>query len=179
VDLASSAHAAATERARATAHRVHGTQARDESGSPYVGLITRAIAFAVDAAVINGVAILVWALVTLAFSLLPPSDARDDAAVIVGGVAFALWTIGYFVAFWTTTGQTPGNHLLQIRVLRADGRRLLPRHAIARLIGMVLAAIPLLAGFLPVLVTDRRRGLHDWLAGTVVRVAARQPAARP
>ena len=34
--------------------------------------------------------------------------------------------------------------------------------------GMVLAAIPLLAGYLMVLFDDRRRGLHDRLARTVV-----------
>ena len=89
-----------------------------------------------------------------------------------------LWTIGYFVAFWTTTGQTPGDHVLQIKVLRADGSRLLPRHAIVRLVGVVLSA-PLLIGFLPILVSERRRGLHDWLAGTVVRAAPRRSAARP
>jgi uncharacterized RDD family membrane protein YckC len=37
-----------------------------------------------------------------------------------------------------------------------------------RLIGLVLCIVPLFAGFLPVLVDDRRRGCHDMLAGTVV-----------
>jgi uncharacterized RDD family membrane protein YckC len=32
----------------------------------------------------------------------------------------------------------------------------------------MLCIIPLFAGFLPVLVDDRRRGCHDMLAGTVV-----------
>jgi uncharacterized RDD family membrane protein YckC len=32
----------------------------------------------------------------------------------------------------------------------------------------VLAAIPLFAGYLPILFSDRRRGFHDWLARTVV-----------
>jgi uncharacterized RDD family membrane protein YckC len=32
----------------------------------------------------------------------------------------------------------------------------------------VVAAIPLFAGYLLILVDDRRRGLHDRLAGTVV-----------
>jgi hypothetical protein len=37
-----------------------------------------------------------------------------------------------------------------------------------RLVGLGLAIIPLGAGFLPVLVDDRRRALQDFLAGTVV-----------
>jgi uncharacterized RDD family membrane protein YckC len=37
-----------------------------------------------------------------------------------------------------------------------------------RLVGLVLAIIPLFAGFIPVLFTERRRGLPDFLGGTVV-----------
>jgi uncharacterized RDD family membrane protein YckC len=37
-----------------------------------------------------------------------------------------------------------------------------------RFVGMIIAAIPLFAGYLMILVDDRRRGLHDRLAGTVV-----------
>ena len=44
-----------------------------------------------------------------------------------------------------------------------------------RLVGMVLAAIPLCAGFLLILVDDRRRGLQDVLARTVVRYASDAP----
>jgi uncharacterized RDD family membrane protein YckC len=40
--------------------------------------------------------------------------------------------------------------------------------SIVRLIGLALAIVPLFAGFVPVLVDNRRRGLHDFLAGTVV-----------
>jgi len=49
-----------------------------------------------------------------------------------------------------------------------------------RLGGMILAAIPLLAGFFIVLFDDRRRGLHDRLARTVVidASAAETPANR-
>ena len=37
-----------------------------------------------------------------------------------------------------------------------------------RLVGLVLAIVPLFAGFIPVLFTERRRGLPDFMAGTVV-----------
>ena len=65
------------------------------------------------------------------------------------------------------------------------------KRALVRLVGMVLAAIPLLAGYFMVLFDDRRRGLHDRLARTVVidvpdadtpanrRRAQRRPATRP
>jgi uncharacterized RDD family membrane protein YckC len=174
---ASQTHAAAAAQAQATARRVHGARPREPDTTPYVGLVTRAIAFAVDAALINLVAILVGVVVALVLSLLPASQHRDTVLAVVGAAAFALWTIGYFVAFWTTTGQTPGNRALQIKVVRSDGSHLLPRHAITRLFGVVLS-IPLLLGFVPILFTERRRALYDWLAGTVVIAAPREDASR-
>ena len=45
---------------------------------------------------------------------------------------------------------------------------MLPRRGLLRFIGLTLAALPLFLGFLWILVDDRRRGLHDLLARTVV-----------
>jgi uncharacterized RDD family membrane protein YckC len=136
----------------------------------YEGLVTRGIAFAIDAAVINLVAIVVAGGVALALSVLSvPENSLDTALVAVGGALFLAWSVGYFVTFWSTTGQTPGSRLMRITVCGADdGGVLRPRRAAFRFACLVLAAIPLLAGFLPILFDDRRRGLHDMLAGTVV-----------
>jgi uncharacterized RDD family membrane protein YckC len=57
---------------------------------------------------------------------------------------------------------------MQIRVERPDGHELRPGRALLRVGGVVLAALPLFAGFIPILLTDRRRGLADWIADTVV-----------
>ena len=37
-----------------------------------------------------------------------------------------------------------------------------------RLVGLFLAALPLLLGFVPILLNERRRGLQDWLGRSVV-----------
>ena len=96
----------------------------------------------------------------------------------MAGVLFLLWTIGYFATFWSTTGQTPGDRLMRIRVCDADsGEPIGFGRAVLRLVYLTLAAIPLLAGFLPILFDDRRRGLQDMLAGTVVVSAPDEPAA--
>jgi uncharacterized RDD family membrane protein YckC len=142
----------------------------------YVGLVTRAIAFAIDAAIINVVALIVGVGVGLALSILTINDSLKVVLVACGGVAFVLWSIAYFVVFWSTTGQTPGNRLMQIRVCEDDGGRVRPRRALVRFVGLVIAAIPLFAGFLPILVDNRRRGLHDMLARTVVVAAPRTKA---
>jgi uncharacterized RDD family membrane protein YckC len=135
----------------------------------YEGLVTRAIAFAIDAAAINVVGFAVGGIVALAVSVLSLPDALDGVLLAVGGVLFVAWSIGYFVVFWSTTGQTPGSRAMRIRLCRAgDGAVVKPRVAVIRVVYLVLAALPLFAGFLTILVDDRRRGVNDMLAGTVV-----------
>jgi uncharacterized RDD family membrane protein YckC len=48
-----------------------------------------------------------------------------------------------------------------------------------RLVGLVLAVIPLFAGFLPILFDRRRRGIADMLAGTVVVYGSTSAEAAP
>ena len=157
-------------RARAVAARVHESAQEQTAEVRYEGLVTRGIAFAIDAAIIDLVAVVVAGAVALAVSVLSVSkDSLDTILIAVGGALFLAWSVGYFVTFWSTTGQTPGSRLMRITVLNADdGSVLRARRAAVRFAALVLAAIPLLAGFLPILFDERRRGLHDMLAGTVV-----------
>ena len=59
---------------------------------------------------------------------------------------------------------------MHIRVVRSDGRRVRPRHALIRL-GAMAISLPLFWGYLPILTSARRRGVPDVVAGTVVVVA--------
>jgi uncharacterized RDD family membrane protein YckC len=164
----------AADRTPAVVHTAEATAAAEATASPleYVGIVTRAIAFAVDAAVIQLVAIAVAGTFALILSVLSPPDKFDGVLVVVGSVAFGLWLVGYFVVFWSTTGQTPGNRLLQIRVCRAvDGMAPSAGAALLRFGGLIVAALPLFAGFLPILFDDRRRGVQDMIARTVVVAA--------
>ena len=154
---------------RRAAARAAGVAEATVAPTEYVGLVTRAIAFAADAAVIQLVAIAVAGTFALILSVVSLPDESDGVIIVVGSVAYALWLVGYFVVFWSATGQTPGNRLLEIRVRRAaDGTPPSAGAALLRFVGLVLAALPLFAGFLPILLDDHRRGVHDMLAGTVV-----------
>jgi uncharacterized RDD family membrane protein YckC len=135
----------------------------------YQGLVTRALAFTLDAAIISGVSVVVGAAAGISLSVLSVPSEVETALFAAAGALCLLWSAAYFVTFWSTTGQTPGNRVLGIRVCLADdGSAPRPGRALLRLVGLTLAAIPLFAGFLPILVDDRRRGVHDMLAGTVV-----------
>jgi uncharacterized RDD family membrane protein YckC len=174
-----SAHAAVAARAQAAAaERAHGPRASIEAPPAYAGLVTRAIAFAVDAAIVNLTGVAVGVVVGLALSILDTPAKVDSLLLAVGGGLFVIWTIAYFVVLWSTTGQTPGNRVMRIRVRRSGkDESLRPRWALVRLFGLFLAAVPLLLGFLPVLLNDRRRGLHDVLARSVVVSTAMAEAA--
>ena len=74
----------------------------------YVGLVTRGIAFALDAAVINGVAILVAAVVALILSVVGLPDELDKWVAAIGAASFVVWTVLYFVVFWSPPGRHPG-----------------------------------------------------------------------
>jgi uncharacterized RDD family membrane protein YckC len=131
------------------------------------GIVTRTIAFAIDAALIDAAAVAVGAVVALVFSVLPVSHELRTIVAAVGAAVFVIWGIVYFTVFWTTTGQTPGNRVMHIRLARSDGSQLKPRHALLRLAGMVIS-IPLFWGYVPILFTEHRRAVYDSMAGTEV-----------
>jgi uncharacterized RDD family membrane protein YckC len=137
--------------------------------SGYAGFVTRAVAFAVDVVAIDVIAVLTGGAVNLIASLFGHHGSINLLQALFGAAAWAVWSALYFITFWTLTGQTPGARLLGIRVQRAAGGRIGFKQALRRVFGLALAALPFGAGFLPVLTDERRRGLHDRIAGTVVR----------
>lgn len=142
---------------------------RAQAPAAYAGLATRVLAFAADAIVIDVVAWLVGGVIAVAVSAFDPSDAVQSVLVTGGAIAGGIWTVAYFIGFWSTSGQTPGDRLMRIRVQDATTAEVIPMHrAIGRFAGLVLSVVLLFLGVLWILVDGRRRGLHDHLAGTVV-----------
>ena len=165
-----STHSAVTAHAQAVAaERAHGPATVAPPPPPYAGLVTRAIAFAIDAAIVTGTGSLVGVVVGLGLTVLNTPEEVDKVLLAIGAVAFLAWNVGYFATFWATTGQTPGMRVMRIRVRQASvDESLRPGWALVRVVGLLLAALPLLLGFVPILVNDRRRGLQDFLARSVV-----------
>jgi uncharacterized RDD family membrane protein YckC len=166
--------------AQTVAARVH--RRAPEAATPalrYQGLVTRGIAFALDAGVINVVSLLVAIGAALILSVLDLPQNFEPALAAIGGVSYVVWTVAYFVTFWSSTGQTPGNRVMEIRVVRAEGGTLTVWRALFRFGALILAALPFFLGFLPILLNERRRGLQDMLAGTVVVDSPDMPEVRP
>ena len=145
---------------------------------PYAGIATRAVGLAIDAALAQAIVFAGGAVLALVASLV--GDVRlDTLGRVLAAVAWVVVVGAYFVLFWSTAGQTPGMRLMGLRVMTRRGRHPGVTRSIVRLVGLVLAIVPLFLGFLPVLVDARRRGLQDFLAGTVVLYVHRElpPAA--
>jgi uncharacterized RDD family membrane protein YckC len=141
----------------------------------YVGLVTRMIALTLDAVLIDLSAAVVSGAVLVVLSVFSVAgDKLRPVLIVIGSVLFVIWVVSYFVVLWTTTGQTIGSRIMAIQVVRSDGSRLKPRHALVRLAGMVIS-LPLFWGYLPILVSAKRRAVFDVMAGTIVTVAPALP----
>jgi uncharacterized RDD family membrane protein YckC len=149
-------------------HRAERLVGRAEPrATPYAGVATRALALAADC----GLAIVLFMALTgvlaLVSSLVGGLGSGSVAGLLLGS-GWILLAGAYFVLFWSSAGQTPGMRLLHLRVHGVDGRPPSAGRAIVRFAGLLLSIAPFFAGFLPILFSERRRGLADFLAGTVV-----------
>ena len=79
----------------------------------YAGIVTRALALVVDAAVANVIALVVTAAVALLGSLFDSNLNFDLLGGLLAGFGWIIWVALYFSVFWTVTGQTPGDRLLR------------------------------------------------------------------
>jgi uncharacterized RDD family membrane protein YckC len=131
------------------------------------GLASRTAAFAVDLTLAQLLFLVASALVGLVVGLV--GELRP--AWLYGTIAGLGWVVfvgGYFAFFWTLAGQTPGMRLMRLRVVGPHGAPPGFARAIVRFCALLLAIIPMFAGLLPILFDTRRRGLHDFVAQTVV-----------
>ncbi|MFO0582214.1 MAG: RDD family protein [Anaeromyxobacter sp.] len=102
-----------------------------------------------------------------------------------GAAFFVLFGLLYLVIFvgvwlyWALLESSPaqatlGKRALGLAVETADGQRLSFGRASGRFFAKILSALPLQLGFVVAGFTDRKRALHDYVAGTVV--VRRRPA---
>lgn len=83
-------------------------------------------------------------------------------------VSVVVFSIIYYVGFWTADGQTMGMTVVGLRVIGTDGARLSTGKALLRYLGYIVNAVLLSIGFLWAAFDPKRQGWHDKLAGTLV-----------
>ncbi len=89
--------------------------------------------------------------------------------MVIGYLIMLIWSVGYMLYFWSTSGQTPGKAILGLKIVRADGgAKLGLGKAILRLIGYAISGIVIYLGFLWIIWDKEKQGWHDKIAGTYV-----------
>ncbi len=132
------------------------------------GLVTRAVAGAIDLGLLFGAYALVssvlGSLVTSVFAeplSTPAVVAVAVFGVLVGGAIFA--------GFWSLAGQTPGMRFLAIRLVQTDGAPHIRFWAAARrVLAVIVSLLPLGIGYLAILWSPERRSWADRMTGTQV-----------
>jgi uncharacterized RDD family membrane protein YckC len=79
-----------------------------------------------------------------------------------------IFSIFYYTGFWTNEGQTMGMSILGLKVIRTDGTQLSMGRALLRFIGYIINTLVFSIGFLWAAFDQKRQGLHDKLADTLV-----------
>src|SRR5271157_1079605 len=78
-------------------------------------------------------------------------------------------SLPYESFFWSSKYEaTPGKMLLGIKVVDLNGQRLNLKNAVFRWIGKIITDLTFGIGYLIIGFTYQKRGLHDYIAGTIV-----------
>jgi uncharacterized RDD family membrane protein YckC len=105
-------------------------------------------------------------ILSVGYTILVGIFGADLGAVLALGAE-----VGYFVYFWSKSGQTPGDSALNLRVIRTNGKPLDTSAAFLRVIGWVVSSFAAGLGFLWAAWDPEKQGWHDKMAGTyVVRI---------
>jgi uncharacterized RDD family membrane protein YckC len=130
----------------------------------YAGFWIRAVALVIDSAIL-GIAIAVcW------FGLWPNPTDFSFSNIWPAAIVVAALKILYFAGLWASPIQaTPGQLLCRLRVVSGrDDPRISFLRALGRLFAMVLSTLTLGIGYIMAAFTERKRALHDIIAGTCV-----------
>ncbi|MGH2921595.1 MAG: RDD family protein [Gaiellaceae bacterium] len=102
-----------------------------------------------------------------------------DGGIVIAYVVAIVGTFGYFAWFESSESQaTVGKMALGIQVTDLQGNRISFGRALGRTFAKILSALILYIGFIMAAFTEKKQGLHDMIAGTlVVKKGATMPSA--
>lgn len=143
----------------------------DRSDIVYAGFIRRWAALFLDNIILCIPLVVIAVLLAIPLGLFSGSN-RDAAGAMVQGIYYLLWLIAapfYYAGQESSTHQaTLGKRALGIKVTDDNGQRLGFSHALGRWFAAALSYLTLDIGFLMAAFTERKRALHDMVAGTLV-----------
>ncbi len=131
------------------------------------GFFARAAALVLDAALCLGVGLLLAKLVGWAGTIL-----LDQGPMVVServtDIIILTYTVAYHTIFLGRYGRTLGKRFFSLRVVRVDGNPVGYLRSLVRLLCYLPSLWFIGLGFWWTLLNYRKRGWHDYLAGTMV-----------
>lgn len=144
----------------------------------YAGFASRVAALLIDIALVLITLSLVTTSINALVSLLSLDAIIGRFTVSLGyggavaaalaGVMGLLFVAAYSIVGWSINGQTVGNLVMGIRVVRTDGSRITPGRAAVRMLCAYVSGLLLFMGFIWLIFDPRRQGWHDKPVGSVV-----------
>jgi uncharacterized RDD family membrane protein YckC len=132
----------------------------------YGGFWIRLVAYVIDYVVIVVIGVVFGAV--LGFVVGMTGGTKETAKA--GGYVVGFLVSWFYFALMESSerGATLGKRALGLRVVTDQGQRLSFGTATARFFSKLVSALILCIGFVMIGFTDRKRGLHDMMAGTLV-----------
>lgn len=138
---------------------------------PYAGFWLRVVAYIIDSLVLS----VIFCPLGLAFGLAGGAAGLDDNSPEMMGINMLLNGVSV-LAGWLYHGlmessswqATVGKRLLKLKVTDLDGQRISFGRATGRYFGQILSGMICGIGFIMVAFTEKKQGLHDMLANTLV-----------
>lgn len=146
------------------------------------GFFVRVLAFLVDGIVLGmfGVPLAAAGYFGMRAGMLmlgqPGAVETDETMFTMLTAAWFVMALAYFTILHHRFGQTIGKSLLGLQVQTLDAERVGTLRSLVRALGYAVSSSFLGFGFLLVALTPRKRGWHDFLAGTCVVRRAREEA---
>lgn len=130
----------------------------------YAGFWIRAVALFLDSLILAFPLALIW------YYFWPDRNDPNSGNLFFAAASIAGLKIFYFAGLWTSPMQaTIGQKMCRLRVMRdRDDPTISFSTATGRLLAMAVSSLTLGIGYIMAAFTDRKRALHDMLAGTVV-----------
>ncbi len=79
-----------------------------------------------------------------------------------------LLNAAYYTYFWSQRGATPGQMIMSLKVVTADGGPLTVGRALGRFFAYILSGFTFTIGFIIAAFDAQKRALHDYICGTRV-----------
>ena len=132
----------------------------------YGGFWLRVVAYIIDGIVTS----IAGAIVGFVYGFAIALGGASGGAAKPGGYVIGIIIAGLYFALMESSagGATLGKMAVGLRVVTDGGKRLSFANATGRYAAKFISAIVLCIGFIMVAFTDRKRGLHDMIAGTLV-----------